>query len=960
MSDKKATLIKHVKSSNSDAEPTNPVEAAAKSQTKIEKKKIIVKKKVVRVKPHAKAVEEEKKPSITAKQEQIATPTIEAKKKIIKKTNVNKSFSPLHAGPKIIKSQNLPPVPNQGRTAKDHAEWQSKNPEGEAPQKTRSAAPRVAGTVGGRPVAGSRNRNNNNYNRNNNNYNNRNSNNNSGGYNNNRTGGYNNNNTGGYNNNRTGGYNNNNAGGYNNNNTGGYNNNRTGGYNNNRTGGYNNNNTGGYNNNRTGGYNNNNTGGYNNRTNSNGNNNNNNRSGFNNRPNNSGPNNFRRNNNGPNNFNNNRGGFNNRNNSGGGSAPSPTDFNKKTSQKKNFKKKTSNYQKRDANQEKEFQIQKKREQVAAALASVPKSIDIMESITVADLAKKMNLKANDIIAKLFGMGMMVTINQQIDHETAEIIAEEYNCKVNLVSLYDETLIESEEDSEDDLFERAPIVTIMGHVDHGKTKLLDAIRSTNVAGGEFGGITQHIGAYKVSLKDDKGDVVFLDTPGHAAFTMMRSRGAQVTDIVILVVAANDGVMPQTREAIDHAKAAKVPIIVAINKCDLPESNPDRVMQQLSDLGLMPEDWGGQTLYCKISALKKEGIDELLDTILLQSEILELKANPNCRAEGKVIESRIDQGRGTVASVLIERGTLKQGDYYVAGIYSGRVRAMFDDTGKKIKEAGPSTPVEIIGLSNIPSAGDPFQVTEDEKQARQVGSKRQELERLGANKTGNKFSLDTLFDKVKEGSIESLNVIIKGDVQGSVEALQSSLEKLSTSEIRLNVIRASAGAIIESDITLASASDALVIGFNVRPTPRAASLAEQEKVEIRKYNIIYDVVDDVRDAMEGMLSPLVKEIEIGSIEVRDTFKVPKIGIIAGCYVLEGKVKRNSLVKVIRDNIQVSKTLIKLSSLKRFKDDAKEVAAGYECGIGLENFQDLKVGDILEVIEEEKVKRTLEESK
>ncbi len=931
MSEKKATLIKHVKSSNSEAEPTNTVEAATKSQTKIEKKKIIVKKKVVRVKPHAKAIDEEKKPSITAKQEQIATPTIEAKKKIIKKTNVNKSFSPLHSGPKIIKSQNLPPVPNQGRTAKDHAEWQSKNPAGETPQKTKSSAPRVAGTVGGRPVAGSRNRNNN-YNRNNNNYNNRNSN---------------NNNTGGYNNNRSGGYNNN----------------RPGGYNNNRPGVYNNRNNADGNNS---GYNRNNN--FNNR---NGNNsdNNNNRGGFNNR-NNNGPNNFRRNNNGPNNFNNNRGGFNNRNNSGGGfnnrnnngggNAPAPTDFNKKTSQKKNFKKKTSNYQKRDANQEKEFQIQKKREQVAAALASVPKTIDIMESITVADLAKKMNLKANDIIAKLFGMGMMVTINQQIDHETAEIIAEEYNCKVNLVSLYDETLIESEEDSEEDLYERAPIVTIMGHVDHGKTKLLDAIRSTNVAGGEFGGITQHIGAYKVSLKDDKGDVVFLDTPGHAAFTMMRSRGAQVTDIVILVVAANDGVMPQTREAIDHAKAAKVPIIVAINKCDLPESNPDRVMQQLSDLGLMPEDWGGQTLYCKISALKKEGIDDLLDTILLQSEILELKANPNCRAEGKVLESRIDQGRGTVASVLIERGTLKQGDYYVAGIYSGRVRAMFDDTGKKIKEAGPSTPVEIIGLSNIPSAGDPFQVTEDEKQARQVGAKRQELERLGANKTGNKFSLDTLFDKVKEGSIESLNVIIKGDVQGSVEALQSSLEKLSTSEIRLNVIRASAGAIIESDITLASASDALVIGFNVRPTPRAASLAEQEKVEIRKYNIIYDVVDDVRDAMEGMLSPIVKEVEIGSVEVRDTFKVPKIGVIAGCYVLDGKVKRNSLVKVIRDNIQVSKSLIKLSSLKRFKDDAKEVAAGFECGIGLENFQDIKVGDILEVIEEEKVKRTLEESK
>lgn len=917
MSEKKATLIKHVKSSKNEAEPTKPVEAAEKKpQHKIEKKKIIKKKKIVRVKPHLKSSEEEIKENevntvASKNNSENAKTTGENKKKIIKKTPVPKGVSPLHSGPKIIKSSNLPPVPNQGKTAKAHAESQVNPSAGStvAPS-AKKAAPRVAGTVGGKPVAGSRNRNNNNrYNNNNNrNYN----------SNNNRT----NNNT---NNNRN--YNSNNNRNFNNNNG-----------NNNRN--FNSNNS---NNNRN--FNNNNS---NNNRNFN-NNNNNNRSNFNNR-NNTNNNNFRRNNNnGPR--------FANKNPN---SAPAPTDFNKTKPKSKNYKKKNNSYQKRDAKQEKEFQIQRKREQVAAKLASVPKSIDIMESITVADLAKKMHLKANDIIAKLLTMGSMVTINQQIDHETAEIIANEYNCKVNLVSLYDETLIESEEDQVHDLQTRAPIVTIMGHVDHGKTKLLDAIRSTNVAGGEFGGITQHIGAYKVSLQEEKGDIVFLDTPGHSAFTMMRSRGAQITDIVILVVAANDGVMPQTREAVDHAKAAKVPIIVAINKCDLPESNPDRVMQQLSDLGLMPEEWGGQTLYCKISALKNEGIDDLLDTVLLQSEILELKSNPDCRAEGKIIESRIDQGRGTVASVLIERGTLRQGDYYVAGIYSGRVRAMFDDTGKKIDEAGPSTPVEIIGLSNIPSAGDPFQVTADEKQARQVGSKRQELERLGANKAGNKFSLDTLFDKVKEGSIENLNVIIKGDVQGSVEALQSSLEKLSTSEIRLNVIRASAGAIIESDITLASASDALVIGFNVRPTPRALNLAEQEKVEIRKYNIIYDVVDDVRDAMEGMLSPLVKEVEIGSIEVRDIFKVPKIGVIAGCYVLEGKVKRNSLVRVIRDNIQVSKHLIKLSSLKRYKDDAKDVAAGFECGIGLENFQDLKVGDKLEVIEQEEVARKLEDGK
>ena len=607
-------------------------------------------------------------------------------------------------------------------------------------------------------------------------------------------------------------------------------------------------------------------------------------------------------------------------------------------------------------EELDFALQQKKKVMELKLAAVPENIDIMENITVADLAKKMNLKASDIISKLFKMGMMVTINQQIDHETAEIIASEYGCSVHLVSLYDETVIEQEEDREEDMVPRPPIVTVMGHVDHGKTKTLDAIRSTNVVAGEYGGITQHIGAYKVSVPN-KGEIVFLDTPGHAAFSMMRARGAQVTDIVVLVVAANDGVMPQTREAIDHAKAAKVPIIVAINKCDLPESNPDRVKQQLSDLGLMPEEWGGQTLYCEISALKKIGIDDLLDTILLQAEMLELKANPNCRAVGKVLESRIDQGRGTVATVIVQKGTLHQGDYYVAGIYSGRVRAMFDDKGRKITEAGPSTPVEIIGLSNIPSAGDPFQVTEDEKTARSIAAKRQELERLGENSSRNKVTLENLNEKIKEGQVTDFNVIIKGDVQGSVEALTGVLEKLSTSEIKLNVIRASAGAIIESDITLASASNAVVIGFNVRPTPRAQALANEEKVEIKKYNIIYDVVDDIKAAMEGMLSPETREVEIGKVEVRDTFKVPKVGIIAGCMVTEGKIKRNSLVRVIRDNIQISQSLIKISSLKRFKDDAKDVLEGFECGVGLENWQDLQVGDILEVVETEEVKRTLE---
>ena len=626
---------------------------------------------------------------------------------------------------------------------------------------------------------------------------------------------------------------------------------------------------------------------------------------------------------------------------------------RKTSANANKRKDKDNRWQKD--EELDFALQKKKV-MEMKLSAVPSSIDIMENITVADLAKKMNLKASDIISKLFKMGMMVTINQQIDHETAEIIASEYGCSVHLVSLYDETVIEQEEDREEDMVPRPPIVTVMGHVDHGKTKTLDAIRSTNVVAGEYGGITQHIGAYKVSVPD-KGEIVFLDTPGHAAFSMMRARGAQVTDIVVLVVAANDGVMPQTREAIDHAKAAKVPIIVAINKCDLPEANPDRVKQQLSDLGLMPEEWGGQTLYCEISALKKIGIDDLLDTILLQAEMLELKANPNCRAVGKVLESRIDQGRGTVATVIVQKGTLHQGDYYVAGIYSGRVRAMFDDKGRKITEAGPSTPVEIIGLSNIPSAGDPFQVTEDEKTARSIATKRQELERLGENSNRNKVTLENLNEKIKEGQVTDFNVIIKGDVQGSVEALTGVLEKLSTPEIKLNVIRASAGAIIESDITLASASNAVVIGFNVRPTPRAQALANEEKVEIKKYNIIYDVVDDIKAAMEGMLSPETREVDIGKVEVRDTFKVPKVGIIAGCMVTEGKIKRNSLVRVIRDSIQISQSLIKISSLKRFKDDAKEVLEGFECGVGLENWQDLQVGDILEVVDTEEVKRTLE---
>ena len=638
----------------------------------------------------------------------------------------------------------------------------------------------------------------------------------------------------------------------------------------------------------------------------------------------------------------------------GESSEMPPEMTGRTGGKKFFKtKKKTDYQKTRKENieeiEKNYQIKKKDVQKANP---VPKSIDIMDVITVAELAKKLNLKASDVITKLIGMGQMVTINQQIDADTASILADEYGCKVNIVSLYDQTIVEGEKGDDADIVERPPVVTVMGHVDHGKTKLLDAIRSANVAATEFGGITQHIGAYKVEINGRS--IVFLDTPGHEAFTQMRARGAHLTDIVVLVVAANDGVMPQTIEAINHAKEAKVPIIVAINKIDLYEANPDRVKQQLSEYGLIPEEWGGDTIYCPISALKKEGIDNLLENILIEADMLELKANPNCRAEGKVIESKVDQGRGMVSTVLIQRGTLKIGDAFIAGVYAGKVRAMFNDRGKKIESAGPSTPVEILGFEGLPNAGDPFQVTESEKYARQIGEKRQELERIGAAKNVKKVTLENLYTSIQEGEVQELKVIIKGDVQGSVEALKNTLEKLSTSEIRLHTIHASVGAIVENDVNLASASDAIIIGFNVRPTAKAALLAEQEKVEIKRYNVIYHAQEDIKAAMEGMLSPELKEEQIGTVEVRDTFKVPKVGTIAGAYVTDGSVKRNSVCRVYRDDVEIFNG--KISSLKRFKDDAKEVEKGFECGIGLENFNDIQVGDIIEVYEIKEIARKL----
>ena len=642
---------------------------------------------------------------------------------------------------------------------------------------------------------------------------------------------------------------------------------------------------------------------------------------------------------------------------GAAPAPIPIEKNKAQTNKKAHKAKKEIYNKK--NKEDEFfeeRLLNQKKKQKEKIHNIPKQIEIMESISVSELAKKMNLKASELIGKLMGMGMMVTMNQSIDADTATILASEYECDVKIVSLYDETVIESKEDDLSELQPRPPVVTIMGHVDHGKTKTLDAIRSSNVIAGEFGGITQHIGAYTVNTHG--GKITFLDTPGHEAFTMMRARGAEITDIVVLVVAADDGVMPQTIEAINHARDAKVPIIVAVNKVDKPEANVDKVKTRLSELGLMPEEWGGDTMFVEISALKKLGLDNLLDTILLQAEVLELKANYTCNAEGKVIESRIDHGRGVVATIIVQRGTLRTGDPYVAGIYSGRVRAIFNDRGEKIDEATPSMPVEILGLEGMPNAGDPFQVTDSERIARQISDKRQELKRFEDSRNVKKVTLDNLYETIHDGEILELKVIIKGDVQGSVEALKQSLEKLSTPEIRLNVIHASAGAINDSDVMLAAAdSNALIIGFNVRPTPQAKILADQEKVDIRKYTVIYKAVEEIQLAMEGMLSPDIKEQVIGMVEVRNTFKVPKIGKIAGCYVIEGLVKRNCAVHVIREGIVVHSG--KLSSLKRFKDDAKEVAAGFECGIGIEDFNDIQVDDQLEIIEMIQVARKLSDS-
>ncbi len=576
-------------------------------------------------------------------------------------------------------------------------------------------------------------------------------------------------------------------------------------------------------------------------------------------------------------------------------------------------------------------------------AQTPKVITYTGSMTVGELAKELQKEASEIIKKLMFLGIMATINQELDKDAIELIAAEYGMTVEEKTEIDEDQFELYPDEDDAaaLTERPPVVTIMGHVDHGKTTLLDAIRQSRVTEQEAGGITQHIGAYQVSINDKK--ITFLDTPGHEAFTLMRARGAQVTDITVLVVAADDGVMPQTVEAINHAKAAGVPIIVAVNKMDKPESNPDRVKQELTEHNLIPEEWGGDTVFVHISALKREGIDELLEMILLVAEMQELKANPNRAAKGIVIEAKLDKGRGPIATVLVQQGTLRVGDAMVLGNTFGRVRAMSNDMGRRMKEAGPSTPVEITGLADVPNAGDPFLVFEDEKKARQIAESRAAKQRQEELTATHKVTLDDLYKQLKEGEVKELNVIIKADVHGSVEALRGSLEKIDVEGARVRIIHTGVGAITETDVNLAMASNAIIIGFNVRPQPQARSLAEQEKVEIRLHRVIYECIEEIEAAMKGLLEPVYQESVTGVAEVRQLFKVSKVGTIAGCYVLDGKITRDGGVRVIRDGVVVYEG--KISSLKRFKDDVREVSQGYECGLMIENFNDIKEGDHLE---------------
>ena len=579
-------------------------------------------------------------------------------------------------------------------------------------------------------------------------------------------------------------------------------------------------------------------------------------------------------------------------------------------------------------------------------------ITIPETITVKDFAAELKKTTAEVIKKLLGYGVMATINNDIDFDTASLIADEFGVKVNKKETITEEdiLFDDSEDREEDLMPRPPVIVVMGHVDHGKTSLLDAVKKTNVIEGEAGGITQHIGAYKVKVNDR--EITFLDTPGHEAFTAMRARGAQITDIAILVVAANDGVMPQTVEAINHAKSAGIPIIVAINKMDLPDANIDKVKQELMAYDLVPEEWGGDTIFVPISAKQHQNIDQLLEMVLLEADMLELKANPNKQAKGVVIEARLDKNKGAIASMLVQRGTLDVGDTIVVGSSIGRIRSMTDEKGKKVKKAGPSTPVEIMGLTEVPQAGDTFYEVKDEKTAKHLIEKRKRQEREKTINAMNKVTLDNLFSQMEAGDLKVLNLIVKADVQGSVEAIKQSMEKLSNEEVIVKVIHAAAGAVTESDVTLAKVSNAIIIAFNVRPMPTAKDMAEKEEVEIKQYSVIYQAIDDVESAMKGMLAPKYEEHIIGNAEVRQTFKISNVGTIAGAYVLDGKIERNAGVRVLRDNVVIHDG--KLASLKRFKDDAKEVSKGYECGIQIEKYNDIKEGDIIEAYIMEEIKR------
>jgi translation initiation factor IF-2 len=607
---------------------------------------------------------------------------------------------------------------------------------------------------------------------------------------------------------------------------------------------------------------------------------------------------------------------------------------------------------RKPNHQRQRQKQHQHQPAARKQKELPEKITFTESLSVAELAKKLHREPSELIKKLFMVGVMATINQELDKDAIELICAEYGVEVEEEVQIDKTDLEVyfTEDKEENLSERPSVVTIMGHVDHGKTTLLDSLRHTKVTAGEAGGITQHIGAYQIEANGKK--ITFLDTPGHEAFTTMRARGAKVTDITILVVAADDGVMPQTVEAINHAKAAEVPIIVAVNKIDKPTANPDRVMQELTEYGLVPEDWGGDTIFVPISALKGEGIDQLLEMILLVSEVEELKANPDRSALGTVIEARLDKGRGPVATLLVQNGTLKIGDPIVAGNTFGRVRAMVNDMGRRVKAAGPSTPVEITGLNDVPQAGDRFVIFEDEKTARQIGEARAQQALQAMRNETSRISLDKLFEQMKQGEMKELNVIIKADVQGSAEALAASLQKIDVDGVNIKIIHSGVGAINESDITLAAASNAIVIGFNVRPDANAKRAAESENVDIRLHRIIYKAIEEIEAAMKGMLDPEYEEKVIGQAEVRQTFKVSKIGTIAGSYVTDGKITRDSGVRLIRDGIVIYEG--EIEDLKRFKDNVKEVAQGYECGITLRNFNDIKEGDVIEAFLMEEVER------